>query len=117
MLDPRFELAGIACLTAGVVNQSLVVVGHRRAGQRLGVLEDARGAVHEVEADFYRRPQRGRFRKPAVDDSLELLQLLGQPPFSSTFARLAETAVSRSCSFRPLDSSGGRPSSVMTRLF
>jgi hypothetical protein len=68
--------------------------------------------VDPAEGQRDRRPQRRRGLEAAVDQPLQLPQLRGQPPFSAARPRLAETAPSRSRSFSPLASSGGRPSSV-----
>jgi len=69
--------------------------------------------MHQVEAGPHVGPQLARALQPLVDDLLQLLQPGREPPFPSTPARLAETAVRRPCSFNPLASSGGLPSSVI----
>lgn len=88
-------------------------------GPRLtgGVGQEVGGRMHEDEALFHRRPERGRAGERPLDQVLEPRKraraLRLGPPFERTRSRLLATFSSRSFKRRPAASSGARPSSVI----
>ncbi len=76
------------------------------------VAQQVRCLVGPTEGDADRRPPVGGGRQPAIDPSLQPFEFPREPFFSSTRPRLVEITDSRSCSFSPAASKGGRPSSV-----
>lgn len=86
----------------------------RAAGLGGSSLGPERGSdpVDPAERLADRRPGTGRGLQAASQDGAEPLQRAREPPFDATLSRLVATAPSRSRSFNPEASSGGRPSSV-----
>jgi len=81
-------------------------------GAFLGVAENRGGLLHQAKGVLDRRPECGGLGQALSEDGLQLRQGLGEPLFSFTRCKLADTSCSRPWSFRPLATSGGRPSSV-----
>lgn len=113
MRNRGFELARILDLSTHVAPENAIPPTNRRAVVLPGIIENARGPVDKTESGSHARPQRCGVRQSVIYDVFQLLEFLAQRPFFRTRVKLVVTAESRPCSFSPLASRGGRPSSVM----
>ena len=76
------------------------------------VAKNRGGLMDQVKAALDRWPQVGGVGQARREDGLQLRQGFGNPLFFFTFSKLADISWSRPWSFKPLATSGGRPSSV-----
>ena len=112
LLARTLELARGRLVSPDRTDEAAVAPPDSGSVQALLVAQDGRRAVDPAEGHAHVRPERlGRLQALRQDHS-QPRQLLRGPLFTATRSRLAATAASRSTSFNPDASRGGRPSSV-----